>query len=76
MGAGWACAQEHRLARRLVSGHWHAASGRQGGSGSGEGGHSARGRSQVQGSAWKGTGEKTVIQLVMPRHSTPSCRST
>lgn len=74
MEAGWAYAQERRLARGLVSGHWHAASGRQGGSGTGEGGHSAWGRSRAQGSAWKGTREKTVIPVVMPRP--PSCHRT
>lgn len=67
MEAGLACAQEHKLARRLVSGRWCAASGRQGGSGTGEGGHSVWGRSRAQGSAWNRTREKMVIQLVMPR---------
>lgn len=51
MEAGWACAQVHRLARKLVSGRWHAASGRQGSSGTGEGGHSVWGKSRAQGSA-------------------------
>ena len=59
--AGWACGQERKPARRLVSGHWRAAFGRQGGSGTGEGGHSAWGRSQARGSAWNGKREKMVI---------------
>ena len=67
--AGWACAQnqEHRLARRLVSGHWCAASGQQGGLGTGEGGRSVWGKSRAQGSAWNGKREKMVIQLEKPR---------
>lgn len=71
MEAGWACAQEHTMARRPVSGHWRAASGRQGGSGSGEGGHSVWGRSRAQRSAWKGTREKTRAELVMPGNTAP-----
>ena len=59
------------MARRPVSGHWHAASGRQGGSGSGEGGHSAWGRSRAQGSAWKGTRGKTGTELVLPGNTAP-----
>ena len=54
------------MARPPVSGHWHAASGRQGGLGSGESGRSAWGRSRAQGSAWKGTREKMGAELVMP----------
>lgn len=65
--AGWACGQESKPARQLVSGHWRAASGRQGGSGTGEGGHSVWGRSRARGSAWNGTREKTVTPLAMPR---------
>ena len=59
------------MARRPVSGHWRAASGRQGGSGSGEGGRSAWGRSRAQGSAWKGTREKTGTELVLPGNTAP-----
>lgn len=74
MEVGWVCVQEYRLVRRLVFGYWYVVFGRQGGSGLGEGGYFAKGRSQVQGLVWKGIGEKTVIQLVMLRYSIFSCR--
>lgn len=59
------------MARPPVSGHWRAASGRQGDLGSGEGGRSAWGRSRAQGSAWKGTREKMGAELVMPGNTAP-----